>query len=185
MFRVGAFLSVVLCLGRLADGAIVSPVSLNGNDFDDFSVPGLLSIDPNFTSDRPVTFEVTLESGDLPKLPFNSVVDLLFGADLEGMWLIVDGVAWDSVGTIDAGIGGITFQTISSTRILLTATGENDGFVLGDPFGTTGAVDWSIDLTSLSVGDSFLLTFHPVPEPSTVVLGIVGGLLLAGFRRRS
>lgn len=179
-----ASLVVSLVVWETAQAAIVTPITLNGNTYQDLSAPGLLSVDPDFTVFESLVLSIEIEAGDGPLLAFNSVVDLLDGRDPGCFTLELSGATWDTVGTVDAGIGQLILARNEPTLISFNTLGESDGFVLGNPFALVGEADWLIDVSSLSVGSSFTLTMTPAPEPGTALLGVLGAIGLIGFYRR-
>jgi hypothetical protein len=178
-----ASLVVNLVVWETAQAAIVTPSTLNGNTYQDFSAPGLLSVDPDFSVFDSMSLSIEIEAGDGPLLAFNSVVDLLDGRDPGAFTLELSGAFWDTVGTVDAGIGQLILVRNEPTVIRFSTLGENDGFVLGNPFALVGETDWVIDVSSLPVGSSFTLTMTPAPEPSTALLGVLGAIALFRMRR--
>ena len=185
MFRnVLQSLVLSLVLWETVQAAIVTPITLNGNTYQDHSASNLLSVDPDFTKFQPMVLSIEVEAGDGPLLAFNSVVDLLDGRDPGCFSLELSGATWAFVGTFDPGIGQLFLVRNEPTVIAFTTLGESDGFVLGNPFALSGENDWMIDVSSLSVGSSFTLTMTPAPEPGTALLGLLGAVGLVKMCRR-
>ncbi len=170
---------------------------LTDDDFDDDDIsptitPGTISFDA-----------ILLNLSGLPWHSFRITLD--GGATWSGLGIIrpddqddntpIGGVNGPLEPTLFNVVSSLTEAVISFVNPILTTPGNRDttGFEIGIPEESPNPHivngDWLINLNSLSVGDSFLVTFSPndvmseIPEPASLSVVLVGvGLLL---RRRA
>jgi hypothetical protein len=108
---------------------------------------------------------------------FSVPVDVVTGAAIQvSLWEIVR----ENSGTFDLSAGDVQFRSWSNTAVLDLATTMLDSLTGNGPYLT------NVDALALAGGTQDALvqfTSSPTPEPSTVLLG-AAGLVLIAFRRR-
>jgi hypothetical protein len=183
--RALALLAASLLVAAQAHAAFVDldASELRGNTVEVTDLgPGLLGIDPDFTSAAPMDLVVVLESEDGVPLAWNALVDNLTGEAWSAFSIeVVDAVL--AVGSRRANGGAIASLSASNAAALLTFDPfESAGLDLGAPFGD--GANWT--LTPLSDGPMLLrLVPVAVPEPGTLALAALGLARLARSRGRT
>jgi hypothetical protein len=161
-----------------------------GNLLTDYSAPGLLSFDADFTGRGFVSAEYQVEADDLlAPLDFSALVRNLTGAGLDGVGIALSAGTFSQAGTVTRFFGGAAqVLGVGSEGVQIRFdTPEFYDVEIGDVFGSTpGARNWTIDLSGLAVGDRFTVTMA-VPEPGTLALlaaALSLGLVTTARRRR-
>ena len=179
----------------LAAGALVSShasavilsgyTSGPGNTVDDFSAAGLVPFDLNLAKLSSTTIDFIIESADLGgPLDFNAIVNNLFGAGISNVRLVLDNASFAAIGSVGGGGFGSSPSASGAGNLAWIDfdSPEFNFFSIGNPFGL-GATDWSIDVSTLSAGDSFSISFA-IPEPGSVPLVLAGIGIAAWLSRR-
>lgn len=155
----------------------------------DYSAPGLLSFDIDFSDRAPVTLAYTVEAADLlAPITFNAILRNLTGLGQNSYGLSLSGGTFDTVGSVTRFFGGNTAVGGTPQNVLINfSTPEFFDVQVGNPLGNNAlANDWLLNLSGLQVGSTFSITAS-VPEPSTYAL-MFGALGLLGWttaRRKS
>lgn len=197
----GALGAAVLVAANAAQAVTLTSVNLNGNNNNGVLIdPTMLGIDAGLTNYSPITFNFTRTANSAAMYSFNSVLDNLSGFNWGAVSYRVTGGAYFSpVPGSSTGYGSVTpsFGTISgvvlqppvdptSVRVGFAGlAGEPNQFLLGNPFGAVGPLDWQLSLARVAVGDSFsvVIAATPIPVPGGLVL-MLSGLAAAGALAR-
>ncbi len=143
--------------------------------------PGLLAIDPHFTSAAPIDLLIVFAAGDAGSLAWNALVDNLTGE----VWSAFSIEVFDAnalvAGSVVANAGAVASiaTTIASATIHFDPA-EAAGIDLGAPFGA--GADW---LVEAGAGATFRLRLAPVavPEPASLLMLALGVAAISAGRR--
>lgn len=142
--------------------------------------PGLLAIDPHFTSAAPIDLLIVLAAEDAGALAWNALVDNLTGEVWSAFSIEVFDANGLVAGSVVANAGGVaSLATTPASATIHFDPAEAAGIDLGAPFGA--GEDW---LVEAGAGATFRLRFAPVavPEPTSLVALALGITVLAARR---
>ncbi|MGD9943272.1 MAG: PEP-CTERM sorting domain-containing protein [Burkholderiaceae bacterium] len=158
------------------------------NTVDDYSGGQLLSFDLNvYGGDRfDLSFAVDAADVAAGQLTFNALVNNLSGFSFPELNLLLTGVSFDGAGSVVPSFGGLSQLSTGAQGFSARFLPAEPAIVfIGDPTGAGGArLDWTIDVSQLSAGDTFSMSVATVPEPSMLALLLAGGGLLGRALRR-
>jgi len=193
----GALGASLLVAAHAVQAVTLTSVTLNGNDNNGVLIePTLLGIDAGLRNFSPITFNFTRTPNSAAMYDFNSVLENLSGFNWGAVsYQLTGGAYFSPVPGSTTGYGSVTpsFGTISSVLLqppvdptsvrvgFAGLVGEPNQFVLGNPFGLVGPLDWQLSLARVAVGDSFSVVINatPIPVPGGLVL-MLSGLVAAG-----
>lgn len=142
---------------------------LGGNTVDVSDLgPGLLGIDPDFTTAAPMELAIVLEPEDGGVLAWNALIDNLTGEAWSAFEIEVFGAALQA-GSARAN-GGVIASLVATSHAAQISFDpfESAGLDLGAPLGV--GTNWG---TAGDQGPSVLLRLTPVPVPEADTLALV------------
>ena len=184
---VAALALAVTIFASPAHALIVSSMAGNGNLVDtSFTTTGLAAVDVGFLNSNAasVTFAVERDEAAQGSVAFNAILRDLFGPGLDKILLSLDsGVSFLGFGSTITLAGAAAPVSGAGDQAAIAFAPPATEVYLGDPF-LAGAIDWTLGLGALGIGDMFTLTVRTVDEPKGLPL-VFGALIAAiAVRRR-
>ncbi len=158
------------------------------NTVDDYSGAQLLSFDLNVHGGSHFELSFAVDAADVAagSLAFNAIINNFSGLGFPQLNLLLTGAAFDGAGSVVPSFGTLTQLSQGANGFsALFSPAESAAVYVGDPTLAGGArIDWSIDVSHLTAGDTFSMTLTTVPEPSMLALLLAGGLAGGRVLRR-
>lgn len=174
-----------LAFSGTASAVVLTGSSNGANIVADYSDAGVVSFDLDLHNFSGTTLNFVLEEADLAgPLGFNAIIRNLVGLSLNQLSFNLQGIGYAAAGSVSS-FSGAQASYSSKQAVIKFANGETADILFGNPNGDSDRIDWLLDTSGLSAGDTFSIVAQ-VPEPSTVamVLPLLAGLLLARRRKR-